>query len=165
VGSGEHLTKESFDKYRKMMKLAAVPEGTLPFDKTIDLALKEDFCMIGSDGGIENEGQANNHPRGAGCFSTAVRHGLDIGLPLEKILGKMTSMPRNLVLPVMKNRGVMENGAVADLTVFDQATINGKASVENPNQFSAGIKIVLVNGKIAYQNGILGAMAGIGLKF
>jgi len=165
VGSGEHLTKESFTKYRKMMKLAAVPEGTMPFDKTIDLALKEDFCMIGSDGGIENEDQANNHPRGAGCFATAVRHGLDIGLSLEKILGKMTTMPRSLALPVMKNRGVMENGAIADLTVFDQATINGKGSVENPNQFSAGIKMVIVNGKIAYQNGKLGATAGVGLKF
>jgi N-acyl-D-aspartate/D-glutamate deacylase len=165
VGSGEHLTAESFARYRKMHKLAAVPEGTMPFDKTIDLALKEDFCMIGSDGGIENEDQANNHPRGAGCFATAVRHGLDIGMPVEKILEKMTTMPRGLVLPVMKNRGVMENGTIADLTVFDQATINGKASVENPNQFSAGIKLVMVNGKIAYQNGKLGATVGVGLKY
>jgi N-acyl-D-aspartate/D-glutamate deacylase len=165
VGSGERLTPESFARYRKMHKLAAVPEGTMPFEKTIDLALKEDFCMIGSDGGIENEDQANNHPRGAGCFATAVQHGLNIGMPLEKILEKITTMPRSLALPVMKNRGVMENGAMADLTVFDQATINGKASVENPNQFSAGIKLVLVNGKIAYQNGKLGATAGIGLKF
>ena len=165
VGSGERLTAESFAKYRKMMKLAAVPEGTLPLDKTVDLALQEDFCMIGSDGGIEHEDQANNHPRGAGCFATAVRHGLDIGLSLEKILGKMTVLPRSLVLPVMKNRGVMENGAMADLTVFDPATINGKASVENPNQFSAGIKLVMVNGKIAYREGKLGSTAGIGLKF
>jgi N-acyl-D-aspartate/D-glutamate deacylase len=171
VGSGERLTAESFSNYRKMMKLVAVPEGTMPFDKTIDLALKEDFCMIGSDGGIENENLANNHPRGAGNFATAVRHGLDIGMSLEKILGKITTMPRSLVLPVMKNRGVIENGAMADLTVFDQAIINGKASVENPNQFSVGIKLVIVNGKVAYQNilttgqGKLGEAAGVGLKF
>jgi N-acyl-D-aspartate/D-glutamate deacylase len=165
VGSGEHLTAESFAKYRKLRKLAAVPEGTMPFEKTIDLALREDFCMIGSDGGIENQEQANNHPRGAGCFSTAVRHGLDIGLPLEKILGKITTMPRSLVLPVMKDRGVMKDGAMADLTVFDPTTINGKASVENPNQFSAGIKLVMVNGKIAYQDGKLETSAGVGLKF
>jgi N-acyl-D-aspartate/D-glutamate deacylase len=165
LGSGERLTKESFAKYKQLGKLAAVPEGTLPFAKTVDLALKEDFCMIGSDGGIEREDQANNHPRGAGCFATAVRHGLDIGMPLEKILEKMTTLPRSLALPVMKNRGVLENGAIADLTVFDPTKINGKASVENPNQFSAGIKLVMVNGKMAYQNGRVGAMAGVGLKF
>jgi N-acyl-D-aspartate/D-glutamate deacylase len=165
VGSGERLTAESFGRYRKMHKLAAVPEGTMPFEKTINLALNEDFCMIGSDGGIENEDQANNHPRGAGCFATAVRHGLDMGMPLEKILGKITTMPRSLVLPVMKNRGVIENGAVGDLTVFDPTTIKGRASVENPNQFSAGIKLVMVNGKIAYRDGKLGTTAGIGLKF
>ena len=69
----------------------------MPLDKTVDLALKEDFCMIGSDGGIQFEPRANSHPRGAGCFATAIRHGLDIGLPLEKILEKMTSLPRSVV--------------------------------------------------------------------
>ena len=165
VGSGESLTAESFAKYRKMSKLVAVPEGTMPFNETIDLALKEDFCMIGSDGGIEREDLANNHPRGAGCFSTAVRHGLDIGLSLEKTLEKITTLPRSLVLPVMKDRGIMKDGATADLTVFDSAIINGKASVENPNQFSAGIKLVIVNGKIAYHDGKLLGTPGMGLKF
>jgi N-acyl-D-aspartate/D-glutamate deacylase len=164
VGTGERLTAESFAKYRKLQKLAAVPEGTLPLDKTVDLALKEDFCMIGSDGGIETE-QANNHPRGAGCFATAMKHGQKLGLPLEKMIEKVTMLPRSLAMPVMKNRGILENGAIADLTVFDPTTINGKASVENPNQFSAGIKLVIVNGKIAYQDGKLGATSGIGLKF
>ncbi len=165
VGSGERLTAESFAKYRKLMKLAAVPEGTLPLNKTVDLALQEDFCMIGSDGGIERDDLANNHPRGAGCFATAIRHGMDIGLPLEKILNKTTTMARSLVLPVMKDRGELVNGFMADLTVFDPTIINGKASVENPNQFSTGIKLVMVNGKIAYQNGKLGEMEGVGLKY
>src|SRR6185503_15968265 len=66
VGTGERLTAESFARYRKTSKLIAVPEGTLPLDKTADLALKEDFCMIGSDGGIKSEPHANSHPRGAG---------------------------------------------------------------------------------------------------
>ena len=165
VGSVERLTATTFAKYRKMSKLVAVPEGTMPFNETIDLALKEDFCMVGSDGGIEREDMANNHPRGAGCFSTAVRHGLDIGLSLEKVLEKMTTMPRSLALPVMNNRGIMKDGATADLTVFDSITINGKANVENPNQFSAGIKLVMVNGKIAYQDGKLFMTPGVGLKF
>lgn len=160
VGTGERLTAQSFARYRRERKLVAVPEGTMPLEKTVDLALKEDFCMIGSDGGIEYEARANSHPRGAGCFSTAIRHALDIHLPLEKILEKTTSLPRSVVLPAMKDRGVLEDGAIADLTVFDPATIRGNATVENPNQFSSGIELVIVNGKTAYQSGKLGAKTG-----
>jgi len=165
VGSGERLTAQSFPRYRNSPKLVAVPEGTMPLEKTVDLALKEDFCMIGSDGGIEFEPHANSHPRGAGCFATAIRHALDISMPLEKIIEKMTTLPRSLVLPVMKDRGVLAEGAIADLTVFDPATIRSNASVENPNQFSSGIERVIVNGKTAYQNGQLAAKNGTGIHY
>jgi N-acyl-D-aspartate/D-glutamate deacylase len=164
VGSAERLTAQTFARYRKTVKLVAVPEGTMPLDKTVDLALKEDFCMIGSDGGIEFEPRANSHPRGAACFSTAIRHALDIGFPLEKIIEKMTLLPRNVVRPAMKDRGVLEEGAVADLCVFDPATIRGNATVENPNQFSSGIEVVIVNGKVAYQNGNLLGKNGAGIR-
>lgn len=153
VGSSERLTARTFAHYRKTPKLAAVPEGTMPLDKTVDLALKEDFCMIGSDGGIQFEPRANSHPRGAGCFATAIRHALDINLPLEKIIEKMTSLPRSVVRPALNERGVLEEGAIADLTVFDPASIRGNASVENPNQFSSGIDLVMVNGRVAFAEG------------
>jgi N-acyl-D-aspartate/D-glutamate deacylase len=165
VGTSERLTAQSFARYRKTPKLAAVPEGTMPLEKTVDLALKEDFCLIASDGGIEFEPRANSHPRGAGCFATAIRHALDIGFPLEKMIEKMTLLPRNLVRPAMKDRGVLEEGAVADLCVFDPATIRGNATVENPNQFSSGIELVIVNGKLAYRNGKLAAKNGTGIRY
>lgn len=160
VGSGERLTAQSFARYRKTGRLVAVPEGTMPLGKTVDLALKEDFCMIGSDGGIEYAAPANSHPRGAGCFSTAIRHALDSGMPLERILEKITSLPRSVMLPAMKERGLLAEGSLADLTVFDPATVRGNATVENPNQFSSGIELVMVNGKTAYQNGQLAAKNG-----
>ena len=165
VGTGERLTAESFQRYRKEMRLAAVPEGTLPFGKTIDLALREGFCMIGSDGGIEREPRANSHPRGAGCFATAIRHAQDIGLPLEKILEKVTTLPRQLISPALHNRGVLAEGAQADIVVFDPALINGVASVENPNQFSAGIRMVFVNGKLAVDQGKLGESSGVPIRY
>ncbi len=164
VGSSERLTARSFARYRKTPRLAAVPEGTMPLDKTVDLALKEDFCMIGSDGGIQFEPRANSHPRGAGCFATAIRLALDITLPLEKILDKMTSLPRSVVQPAMKDRGILEDGAIADLTVFDPATIRGNATVENPNQFSSGIELVIVNGKIAFRDGKLVSRNGTSIR-
>lgn len=164
VGTADRLTAQSFARYRKTSKLAAVPEGTMPLDKTVDLALKEDFCMIGSDGGIEFEPRANSHPRGAGCFATAIRHALEINFPLEKMIEKMTSLPCSVVRPKMTGRGVLEEGAIADLCIFDPATIRGTATVENPNQFSAGIELVLVGGKTAYQNGKLGAKNGTDIR-
>lgn len=164
VGSSERLTARTFAHYRKTSKLAAVPEGTMPLAETVDLALKEDFCMIGSDGGIQFEPRANSHPRGAGCFATAIRHALDIGMPLEKILEKMTSLPRSVVQPALNERGVLEEGAIADLTVFDPATIRGNATVENPNQFSSGINLVIVGGKIAFKDARIAAKNGVAIK-
>jgi len=165
VGTGERLTKESFARYRALKKLVAVPEGTMPMSKTVDLALKEDFCLIGSDGGIEYAVNANSHPRGAGCFATAIRHGMNIGIPLETMLDKMTTLPRNLIRPALHERGVLVDGAWADLTVFDPDTINGKATVANPNQFSSGISHVFVNGKTAYKQGVMFAASGVGIKY
>jgi N-acyl-D-aspartate/D-glutamate deacylase len=160
VGTGERLTAESFARYRRTVTLVAVPEGTMPLARTFDLALREDFCMIGSDGGIQSEPRANSHPRGAGCFATAIRRALDTGMPLERILEKMTTLPRSVVRPALDDRGVLQAGAIADLTVFDPATIRGNASLANPNQFSSGIDLVLVGGELAYRDGRLMARNG-----
>lgn len=165
VGTGERLTAASFEKYRELKKLVAVPEGTLPMERTVDLALKESFCLIGSDGGIEYPANANSHPRGAGCFATAVRHALDIGMPLESILNKMTLGPRQLLRPILDSRGILVSGATADLTVLDPTAINGTATVSNPNQFSKGIDLVIVNGKVAYADGNLKQMNGVAIKY
>ena len=166
VGTGETLTPESFAKYRKgLNRLVAVPEGTMDLSKTVDLALKESFCMIGSDGGIESEPRANNHPRGASCFSTALRHGISIGIPLEKMLEKMTLLPKKLIGSPMEKRGVLKNGFVADLVLIDINKVAGKASVANPNQFSDGIEAVWVNGKLAYKDKKLMDTPGMAIKY
>jgi N-acyl-D-aspartate/D-glutamate deacylase len=165
VGSGERLSAASFARYRNTAVLVAVPEGTMPLATTVDLALREDFCMIGSDGGIQGEPRANSHPRGAGCFSTAIRHALDIGVPLERILEKMTVLPRSVVLPAMKERGQFEEGAAADLTVFDPQIIRSDATVEFPNRFASGIELVVVNGRPAYYQGRLAARNGTAVRY
>ena len=54
--------------------------------------------------------------------------------------------------------------AIADLTIFDPATIRGNATVENPNQFSSGIEMVIVNGKEALKDGKLLAKNGSAIK-
>jgi len=59
---------------------------------------------------------------------------------------------------------VLEDGAIADITVFDPATIRGNATTENPNQFSSGIDLVIVNGKIAYKDGKQVDRNGVAIK-
>jgi N-acyl-D-aspartate/D-glutamate deacylase len=165
VGTGERLTEASFARHRKLRTLVAVPEGTMPFARTFDLAIREDFCMIGSDGGIAREPRSNSHPRGAACFATAVRYALDHSIPLERIIAKMTELPRALVREPLKDRGALEEGLRADLCVFDPAAIRGKATVENPNQFSDGISLVTVNGGLSYRAGRLGTQSGKAIRF
>jgi N-acyl-D-aspartate/D-glutamate deacylase len=65
----------------------------------------------------------------------------------------------------MKDRGDLKNGNWADVTIFDPKTINGKATVANPNQFSEGIDCVIVNGEIAFQNGKLLKQAGKPIRY
>ncbi len=165
VGTGEKLTQARFNELRqKTGILVAVPPGTMPLDKTVDLALKEDFCLIGSDGGIERANRANNHPRGAGCFATAIRHTLDIGIPLEETLYKLSELPRKLLRPALMRRGKIADNYWADLVIFDKDQIHGAATIANPNQFSKGIDYVFVNGRIACQNGKLGETVGRPVK-
>ena len=152
VGTGERLTAASFARYRKIPGvLVAVPPGTMPLDQTVDLALGEDFCLVASDGGIERESHANSHPRGAGCFATALRHAQDAGIALPRVLAAMTSRPASLAR--LDSRGEIRDGYIADLTIFDPKTVNGRATVADPNQFSVGIDAVIVNGELAYRPG------------
>ena len=152
VGTGERLTAKSFAHYRNTPGvLVAVPPGTQPLERTFDLAIREDFCMVASDGGIEREAHANSHPRGAGCFSTALHHAHEIGIPLTRTLAAMTQRPAALAR--LDSRGEIRDGYIADLTIFDPRSVNGRATVANPDQYSAGIETVIVNGVVAYEPG------------
>ncbi|MDX2193761.1 MAG: amidohydrolase family protein [Gemmatimonadales bacterium] len=165
VGTGERLTRASFDAYRAAKegnKLVAVPEGTMPLDRTVDLALREPFCLVGSDGGIIGARGANSHPRGAGTFATALRRMRGtLGLGWSDALARVTTRPAELA--GLAERGALRDGWWADVTVFDPEALDGRATLANPNQDSAGISLVLVNGQVAYEAGRLGALAGTGL--
>ncbi|MBW2277215.1 MAG: amidohydrolase family protein [Deltaproteobacteria bacterium] len=157
VGTGERLTRGTFMHYRKRtFALVAVPEGTMSLEHTLLPALRRPWVMIASDGGIEREPRANNHPRGAGCFATALALARDHQIPLVEMIRKMTDLPASLLrsrAPGMELRGSLRRGDVADLVLFDPNEVAGRATVENPNQLSAGIEMVMVGGKVAYRDG------------
>ena len=65
-------------------------------------------------------------------------------LSLAEAVRKLTSLPAaNLGI---KDRGLVRPGMMADLAIFDPATIADKATFEQPQQFAVGMRHVLVNG-------------------
>ena len=61
----------------------------------------------------------------------------------------------------LDDRGVLREGAFADITVFDPATVDEAATFENPTAPSKGIETVVVNGAVAWQRGrATGARSG-----
>jgi N-acyl-D-amino-acid deacylase len=106
--------------------------------------------MIGSDGIPLGE---RPHPRAWGTFSRVLgRYSRELGLfPLETAVWKMTGLTaRNFGL---SGRGTVAEGAHADLVVFDADTVIDTATYDDPQQPSAGIQTVVVNGVPVWQAG------------
>jgi N-acyl-D-aspartate/D-glutamate deacylase len=81
-------------------------------------------------------------------------------LSLHDAIAKMTILPARVLSaysPSMANKGRVQVGADADITVFDPATVIDNATFENPYQPSSGITHVLVNGKFVVFEGQLQA--------
>ncbi|MBH8581589.1 N-acyl-D-amino-acid deacylase family protein [Bisbaumannia pacifica] len=112
--------------------------------------LAHPLAMVGSDG-LPND--PHPHPRLWGAFPRVLGHySRDLGLmPLAEAVRKMTSLSAaNFGLI---DRGEIREGAYADLTLFDLATLEDTADYTTPIAPARGIELVVVNGTIAYRQG------------
>ncbi|MGH7507512.1 MAG: N-acyl-D-amino-acid deacylase family protein [Longimicrobiales bacterium] len=119
------------------------------------------WTMVSSDGGIGVPGHGHPHPRNYGAFArTLGRYVRELHvLTLEEAVRKMTSLPAWRVS--QPERGRVEEGAFADLVVFDTETIIDRSTYENPHQFAVGVDHVIVNGVPVFVDGSLtGAKPG-----
>jgi N-acyl-D-amino-acid deacylase len=119
--------------------------------------------MIGSDG-IPSLG-GKPHPRLYGTFAKVLGHYArdERVLPLETAIHRMTGMPATKF--GLADRGVIAEGAFADLVLFDPATIADVATYEEPRQHPPGIHTVWVNGTAVVQGGAhTGARPGRALR-
>lgn len=102
---------------------------------------QQPWVMVASDGGI-----GSAHPRGAGTFPRVlglyVREKHWISLP--EAIRKMTSLPAQRL--GWKDRGVIKEGAFADLVLFNPDTVIDRSTFSNPQALSTGIEKVWVNG-------------------
>lgn len=72
-------------------------------------------------------------------------------LSLEEAIQKVTSIPAMQV--GINNRGLLYQGYCADITILRPEKLKTFATLKNPCEYPEGIQTVLVNGKIAYQEG------------
>jgi N-acyl-D-amino-acid deacylase len=112
--------------------------------------LQHPMCMIGSDG-LPTPGKP--HPRLYGTFPRVLGHYARDGglLSTEEAVRRMTSLPAQTFR--IPERGVLREGAWADLVVFDPATVDDVATYDDPRRYPAGIPHVLVNGQAVVSDG------------
>src|SRR4029079_15455516 len=145
AATGERLTKESFDRYRKTGGMVAVFSMT---EEVVDNAIASPLTIIASDGILE---KGKGHPRTAGTYSRVLGNYVreKKSLTLMDALTKMTLMPAQRLerrVPSMKNKGRIRIGADADLTIFDPQAITDRSTFQEPAKYAEGINFVLVNG-------------------
>jgi dihydroorotase/N-acyl-D-amino-acid deacylase len=93
------------------------------------------------------------HPRTYGSTARVLGHYVrERGvLPLETAVAKLSSVPAERV--GLRDRGIVREGFVADLVVFDPATVEDLATYARPAVHPAGIRDVVVNGTLAVRDG------------
>lgn len=152
AATGERLTRETFQKYRKQGGFVIIHANT---QERVDFAVAHPLTMIASDG---FDIDPPSHPRAAATFSRVlayyVREKETLGL--MDALRKMSLMPAQRLqarVPGMADKGRMRVGADADVVVFDAAAVRDVATYEKPAQFSQGMHAVLVNGGLVVRDG------------
>jgi dihydroorotase/N-acyl-D-amino-acid deacylase len=112
-------------------------------------------AMIGSDGIIPVFGVGAPHPRSYGTFTRVLGpyvRGAKV-LTLEQAVWKMSGFPAQRLK--LWDRGVLRPGMRADIVVFDPNAIADLARFDQPHQYSAGVRDVIVNGKVALRDGVV----------
>lgn len=146
--TGERLTEERYLDLKKNAEQRTLIAHIMT-QENVDAAMAHPEVIVASDGGKYVEG--TGHPRGTGSFarlfSRYVRERKS--LTLMQAIRKATLLPAKrleMVAPTMKKRGRMQEGMIADITIFDADEIRDRASYSKPIEPSAGIAYVLVNG-------------------
>jgi N-acyl-D-aspartate/D-glutamate deacylase len=127
-------------------------------EEDIETALKFPWTSIGSDAGAvlqlgTPDATGLPHPRSFGNATRVIaryvkeRH----VLTLEDAVRKMTSWPATRMR--LADRGVIREGAWADVTIFDLDALQDRATYAKPMEFPTGIEWVLVNGVVVIDHG------------
>ncbi len=148
-------------------KIVGADPGTvvvldLMSEDDVRMVMTHPSTMIGSDG-LAMGGKP--HPRLYGTFPRVIGHYAREGglMSLEEAIHRMTGMAAEKFH--LRDRGVIREGAFADLVIFDAKEILDTATYTDPRRYPAGISHVFVNGAAVVRDGVhLGARAGRALR-
>jgi len=126
--------------------------------KDIDRFMKQKFIMTCSDG-------STGHPRKYGTFPRKLRE----YVYTERLISLPFAVRNSSALTAetfrIPERGLIRAGYFADVIVFDEKAVADRATYEQPELLAVGIKYVIVNGKVAVDNGAYtGVLAGRALR-
>ena len=124
-------------------------------EEDVETILKNKDIMIGSDGMVNMEYPQYSHPRTFGTFPRVLGHYVRDKklLSIELAVKKMTSLPARRI--GLTDRGLLKEGYIADLTIFDPQTIIDRSTYVKANELPIGIYHVMVNGRWVIKNGDL----------
>lgn len=131
--------------------------------------LAHPLCMVASDASARaNYGklaETSPHPRTYGTFPRVLGRYVreQKVMDWEEAIRKMTSLPAGRL--GLRDRGLVREGYIADLVVFDPQNIIDKATFTEPHQYAEGIDFVMVSGVPVIEQGEhTGALPGRVLK-
>lgn len=117
--------------------------------------MRDELASIGSDGlALPVSGEFGQpHPRSFGCFPRVLgRFVRELSVvPLTDAIQKMTAAPADRLQ--LRDRGRLKPGYFADVLVIDPERVADRASYSAPIALAVGVETVVVNGKIAIQEG------------
>lgn len=148
--TGERLTKEHFDALHS----SSTTQMVVIFSNTqemVDKVIPHPLVMIASDG-------AEGHPRNAGTYSRVLaQYVREKGtITLMDALRKMTLMPAEMLersTPAARQKGRLQEGADADIVVFDAGTISDRSTFQKPMEQSVGVRYLVVGGTLVVDEG------------
>src|SRR5262249_19130463 len=131
--------------------------------EVVDAVIADPLASIASDGEL-------GHPRDAGTFCKILaRYVRELRtVTLMDAIRKMSLMPAQRLekaTVTARRKGRIQEGADADIVVFDPATVTDRASYEHPTEHSTGMRFVVVNGVLVIDKGavVSGVLPGKGI--
>lgn len=124
----------------------------------VEIIASRPEIMIGSDSATLSKNgplsKGKPHPRGYGSYAHFLKNFVREKkiISLETAIRKMTALAAEHLH--IKDRGYLKEGYFADIVVFNLDKIKDNATITNPREYSSGFEYVLVNGKLALENGI-----------
>lgn len=163
---------DPYDLTVELLRRSRANVGMVGFamsEQNLERILAHPLGMVCSDGGaVAIDGptrRGSPHPRSLGSFPRILGRYVRERkvLSLSEAIHKMTAQPAARVR--LGERGRIAVGVAADLVVFDPAVVADRATFEEPFQYPVGIDAVVVNGRIALQEGSrVGTGRGVTLR-